>query len=67
MDNKTICTILLIASAGLFVAGMIYLLLAIFYENESSWEFLTCIVLANIFNLIRISLNKKKKDTNEEK
>lgn len=62
MDRKKTNTLLVIASAGLIVAGIIFLLIAIFV-NKSNWVLasaLFCVALSNIFNIIRNQFNKEK-------
>ncbi len=62
MDNKTINTLLIIVSAGLAIAGIIYLLVAIFDEDKDNWLLvlaLFCVLLSNLFNIIRVQFNKK--------
>lgn len=62
MDNKTINTLLIIVSAGLAIAGIIYLLVAIFDEDKDNWllvSALFCVLLSNLFNIIRVQFNKK--------
>lgn len=64
MEKKNANTLLFIAGIGLTVAGIIFLLLAMFGERESNWVLaaaLFCILLSNLFNIIRIQLNKKRK------
>lgn len=61
MDKKTVNTLLSISSIGLAVAGIIFLCLAMFGENESNWTLcsaLACVALSNLFNVIRNYFNK---------
>ena len=63
MDNKTIKTLFVIASAGLAIAGIIFLCISIFGDksnNNSLIAALGCIALSNLFNVIR-GLNEKSK------
>lgn len=63
MERKQTNTLLLIASAGLTAAGIIFLLMAIFEEDKSNWVLasaLFCILLSNLFNIVRMQLNRKK-------
>lgn len=64
MDKKKTNTLLFIACIGLTIAGIIFLLLAMFGEREDNWVLaaaLFCILLSNLFNIIHIQLNKKRK------
>ncbi len=63
MDNKTIKTLFVIASAGLAIAGIIFLCISIFGDksnNNSLIAALGCIALSNLFNVVR-GLNEKSK------
>jgi len=63
MENKTTNTLLTIASVALAVAGLILLLVWIFGETKDNWALamaLSSIILANIFNLIRVKKTRKK-------
>ena len=63
MDNKTIKTLFVIASAGLAIAGIIFLCISIFGDksnNNSLIAALGCISLSNLFNVVR-GLNEKSK------
>lgn len=54
---------LIIASAGLAIAGIIFLLVGIFDEDKNNWMLisaLVCILLSNLFNLIRTQFNNTK-------
>ncbi len=63
MNRKTTNTILLICSVLLAISGLIFLLVSIFGEAKAdNWALnsaLASIILANIFNIIRIQLNKR--------
>lgn len=64
MNKKKTNTLILIASVGLAIAGIIFLCVAIFGETKSNWPLssaLVCVVLSNLFNVIRASFNKKEK------
>lgn len=61
MMNKTLNTLLIIASMGLAVSALIFLSIAVFGDAESEWLLPTglfCCVLSNLFNLIRSVLSK---------
>ena len=64
MDNQnTTTTLLIIASAGLAIAGIIFLLVGIFDEDKNNWMLisaLVCILLSNLFTLIRTQFNNTK-------
>ena len=64
MDNQnTTTTLLIIASAGLAIAGIIFLLVAIFDEDKDNWMLisaLVCVILSNLFNVIRTQFNNTK-------
>lgn len=62
MDKKKANMLFFIASICLTVAGIIFLLVAMFGVNKSNWVLasaLFCILLSNLFNIVRIRLNKK--------
>jgi len=62
MDNKTIKTLLVIASAGLAIAGIIFLCISIFGDKSNNNALsiaLACVLLSNLFNVIRVLNNKK--------
>lgn len=64
MNQKTTNTLLLIASAGLAIAGIIFLCVEIFGETKSNWELcsaIVCVLLSSLFNVIRVSFNRKEK------
>lgn len=64
MNKKKTNTLILIASAGLAIAAIIFLCVAIFGEAKSNLVFptaLVCVVLSNLFNVIRVSFHKKEK------
>lgn len=61
MDDKTIKILLVIASVGLAIAGIIFLCISIFGDksnNNALIAALGCIMLSNLFNIIR-GLNEK--------
>lgn len=61
MMNKTLNTLLIIASMGLAVSALIFLSIAVFGDAEPEWLLpagLFCCVLSNLFNLIRSVLSK---------
>lgn len=63
MDKKKISILLFIASLGLIVAGIIFLLMAMFGEDKRNWVIasaLFCVLLSNLFQIVRFYLNKKK-------
>lgn len=65
MDNKTSNRLLIIASLAMAIGGIILLLISIFGNSEDNWSLamgLSAIVLANLFNLIRIQRTKKDSD-----
>lgn len=63
MNMKGINRLLAITSAALLLSGIIFLCLSIFKETKDTTYLciaLADIVLANLFNIIRIQNNKKK-------
>lgn len=63
MDKKTIQILFLISSIGLAIAGLIFILISIFDNEKSEWILpagLFCVVLSNLFNIIRIIRYKNK-------
>lgn len=64
MNQKEISTLLVIASVGLTIAAIIFLCAAIFGGTKDNWAIpsaLVCVVLSNLFNVIRASFHKKEK------
>ena len=54
--------LLIIASLGLIAAGVIFLCVSIFDRNETTTPLaiaLACILLSNLFNVIRMNMDKK--------
>ena len=49
--------LLIIASVGLAVAGVIFLVIAFTGKFDGTWP-LACIVLSNLFNIIRLRQGK---------
>ena len=63
MEKKTVKTLLLIASAALLVAGLIFLGLSMYAKPKNTAytaAALGAILLANLFNIIRGFLDRKK-------
>lgn len=63
MDKKLLNSLFIIASLGLIIAGGIFLCISIFDENETTTPLtiaLACILLSNLFNILRQMNNKKK-------
>lgn len=62
MDFKLINKLLVIASLGLAVAGIIFIILQFFgnKDNMILWA-LICVTVSNLFNIIRINLDKGNK------
>lgn len=59
--NNIINTLLIIASVGLALAGIIFLVIAFTGSFDGTWPLaasLICIVLSNIFNIIRLRQGK---------
>lgn len=64
MNQKKTNTLILVASVGLAIAAIIFLCVAIFGETKSNWALstaLACVVLSNLFNVIRASFHEKEK------
>ena len=60
--KKILNTLFIIASFGLIVAGAIFLCVSIFDGNETTTPLaiaLACILLSNLFNVIRMNMDKK--------
>ena len=53
MNKKTLNTALIIAAAGLGIAALVLVLLSIFTDRNTLMPGLLCVVLGNLFNLIR--------------
>ena len=53
--KKTVNSLLLISSRGLAVAGLIFIIIAMFGDNKTVClpAGLFCVVLSNLFNIIR--------------
>lgn len=63
MDKKVLHNLFIIASLGLIIAGGIFLCISIFDGNETTTPLtiaLACILLSNLFNVLRQMNNKKK-------
>lgn len=61
--DKTVNSLLVIASVGLAVSAVLFIAIAIFSSTESDWVLpagLFCCALSNLFNLIRSMLAKSK-------
>ena len=59
MNHKTLNTLLVIAGAGMGVAGLIFILLSVFTEKDTLKWGLLCVALGCIFNFVRMLWNKK--------
>lgn len=62
MDKKVLNRLFIIASIGLSIAGIIFLCIGIFDGNDTTASLaaaLPCILLSNLFNILR-SMNHKK-------
>lgn len=62
MVNKLIKRLLVIANIGLLIAGAIFLGISIFSETKDTTNLavaLGCIIMANVFNLIKTNIDKK--------
>ena len=60
--KKILNRLFVIASLGLIVAGAIFLCVSIFDGNETTTPLaaaLACILLSNLFNVIRMNMDKK--------
>ena len=60
--KKILNRLFVIASLGLIVAGAIFLCVSIFDRNETTTPLaaaLACILLSNLFHVIRMNLDKK--------
>ena len=69
MDKKILKRLLIISSVGLLVAGIIFLYISMLGKVESNWSLcaaLVCILLSNLFNLIRV-LGYKNRDEEDKK
>lgn len=63
MDKTILNRLMIIASIGLEIAGIVFLCISIFGNGESTRPLacaLGCILLASLFNLIR-NLNNRRK------
>ena len=59
--NNIINTLLIIASVGLAIAGIIFLVIEFIGSFDGTWPLaasLGCIILSNIFNIIRLRQGK---------
>ena len=60
--KKILNKLFIIASLGLIAAGAIFLCVSIFDGNETTTPLaaaLACILLSNLFNVIRMNMDKK--------
>ena len=61
-DRIILNKLFIIASLGLIVAGVIFLCVSIFDRNETTTPLaiaVVCILLSNLFNVIRMNMDKK--------
>ena len=64
MKEETVKRLLIIASLGLAVAGIIFLCMAIFTAEKNNaylYVALGCVVLSNLFNIIRYQNEKRRR------
>ena len=57
MEKKTLNTLFMIASSILALAGLVFILISMFGDNEPSWVLsagLLCVCVGNVFNVIRL-------------
>lgn len=57
MEQRILKTLFIIACVGLIVSAVIFIILAIINKEERMWALsagFICIVLSNLFNVIRI-------------
>ena len=60
--KKILNKLFIIASLGLIVAGVIFLCVSFFDGNETKTPLaitVVCILLSNLFNVIRMNMDKK--------
>ena len=60
--KKILNKLFIIASLGLIVAGVIFLCVSFFDGNETTTPVaitVVCILLSNLFNVIRMNMDKK--------
>ena len=60
--KKILNKLFIIASLGLIVAGAIFLCVSFFDGNETTTSLaiaVVCILLSNLFNVIRMNMDKK--------
>ena len=60
--KKILNKLFIIASLGLIVAGAIFLCVSFFEGNETTTPLaiaVVCILLSNLFNVIRMNMDKK--------
>ena len=60
--KKILNKLFIIASLGLIAAGVIFLCVSIFDRNEATTPLaiaVVCILLSNLFNVIRMNMDKK--------
>ena len=69
MDKKILNRLFVIVSLLLLIAGVVFLCISIWNGNETSTPIacaLGCILLSNLFNIIRQLYNKNKKQNENE-
>ena len=69
MDKKILNRLFVIVSLLLLIAGVVFLCISIWNGNETSTPIafaLGCILLSNLFNIIRQLNNKNKKQNENE-
>lgn len=63
MDKKKLNLLFIIVSVLQTLSGIIFLLVSIFGEEKNNWYLVSalfCILLSNLFNIIRVQFNKQK-------
>lgn len=59
MNKNLVVKLLIISSCGLMIAGIIFLIISLFGKVQSNWPLasaLGCIVLSNLFHIIKNQL-----------
>lgn len=63
MGKKKLNMLFIIVSVLLTLSGVLFLLVSIFGEEKNNGYFasaLSCILLSNLFNIVRVQFNKQK-------
>lgn len=61
MNMKIINRLLMIASIGLLIAGIVFIVFCLLGEKDMLVWALLCVCVSNLFNIIKTNINKNDK------